>query len=1034
MIGSREFKEKALRRRLQEIENRVAADLRGHTRLNSRQWRQVENISLRLTLDAVTLDLEDLPDPDGVSDLALSLLARTLSNSSREAEYSTAYLSTLSALTFAAVGNFPTAGVIARAAGTRSESSPFETWAVAVLGDRHMRLVCDEMPQVLKRYCRAEQSALDNGSDEHFEKADEAFDACTASCIKIFPHSDGLLLLLWAQVRQRFKDLSAARILSRGWGFEQSYIQTLLRTSSPLLYPTQAMAIEEHRLLDPSENALVLLPTSTGKSLLGELAIVAAMSDERPLGVYLAPYRALTDQIYRRMRPRLASIHVETEVRRGGYLAERPITGDSREVLVSTPESFDAFLRMRPELRDRIACCVFDEFHLIEQPVRGLRYEAIVGRLRDFSAGHNDTKIVALSPVVSPSPMIMEWLGATEDTTIESAWRPTARRLAIAGPDAQIHYYTPGDYLSPPDNLASPIWSGQVPFPYRISTAPTTAYAHLLRQHDLEVATNVAAVAIDQYKRFELPVMILAATRNQTRFIASIVAAQFAEVEEEHPAHALSGVIARRCPYLFTLRNCLKHGVAYHNASLPNWIRERLEDLMEQQKLLVVVATTTLAEGVDLPFRVVVMADWQQWLFGQQRPMPTLLFRNIAGRCGRAGAFAEGDTVIVDNPGRQPSSANYQDRYLEYLRLYVRPQAINLRSAVAEAVDAKAESYLQEIDAALESQFLAYIDARSPDEFNEENEFTSSLFASRFPDAQTHVTRTVTQFSADMLSVANYPVLARNSPLELTDFGKTVLITGLSPRSGIAIAEFLSNYDPPEEPRAGRTVRRRHSIQWNPIIAALRDAIPEDNVFVAELQSGSFHSIGRRGFPVNDASFITILLAWLSGLPMEEIAFLMIRSRDLKSAAQEWLRTVHGSPPEGFEEQVEQAAVFLNGYVAQQWGWVLRGAGAIAEHAGELERAELDQLASRIEHGVQNTVSVAMLGRGCTVDRAKVDSVVCQFIQEQDIHEFDRTSLLDWIRTERTGLINQQVGYFPGILLDAEDLDLLEEFLDGIST
>ncbi len=1026
MIGSGEFDEIAVRGHLQGIENHLAAVVRGYAQLRPTDWRRIENIGLRLSLDAATLDPDDLPTPDGTSDLALSLLARTLENSSHDADYPTGFMSSLSALAFAAAGNFPTAGVVARSSVVRPDTGPFEAWALAVLGDRRMLLARDGTPPPLGRYAQAEQSALAEGSNQHFVAADDAFDECARESIEIFPNSDSLLLLLWAQVRRRFKELSVARILYHSGIFERAYVRAVLRTASPLLFPTQASAIGQRRLLEPHQNALVLLPTSTGKSLLGELAIVATLSDERPLGVYLAPYRALTDQIFRRMRARLTRIHVRTEVRRGGYLAERPITGDARTVLVATPEAFDAFLRARPELRERICCCVFDEFHLVEQPVRGLRYEALVGRLREYGLGseQRNAKIVALSPVVSPSPALVEWLGAGDEAIVQSAWRPTARRLAIAGPDERARYYTPGDYLRPPADPSAPVWSGPVPFPHHLDTAPSTTYAHLLKQYDLDVTTNVATVAIDQYRRFKLPVLILASTRNQTRFLASVVAERLHEVEEDHPARILEGLLVRRCPYLFTLRTCLRHGVAYHNASLPNWVREHLEDLMENRALAIVAATTTLAEGVDLPFRVVVMADWRRWLFGHQRPMPPLLFRNIAGRCGRAGEFAEGDTVIVDNPGRDPShDNNYHARYREYVRRYVLSGAAELKSGVADAVEVADESHLVEIDAVLESQFLAYIGARSPDEGHEEGRFTSSLFASRFPDALTHVRNTVTQFSADMLAEPDYPVLVRGSPLHLTEFGNTVLVTGLSPRSGIALAQFLRDYDPLSEPGKGRALRRRHSIEWIPFIAGLRAELSEDVVFVAEIQSGAFQSIGRRRFPVNAESFTTVLLAWLSGLPVEEIAFLTIRSRDLKSAAKEWLETTDGEPPEGFEEQVEQIAIFLHGYVAQQWGWVLRGVSAVADHAGNIDGAELEQLAVRIELGVRHVASAKLLARGCAVDRAKVDAVVGRFLEERGGDDLEELALLDWIRSNADVLVGLRVGYFAGNIGLVEKMD-----------
>src|SRR5215813_2344709 len=105
--------------------------------------------------------------------------------------------------------------------------------------------------------------------------------------------------MLSPQVRRRLRELSAARILLRTGHIEEPYVRALLRTSSPLLYPTQALAIEQQRLLEPGRNKLVILPTSTGKSLLGELSMLSALTEDRPLGVYLAPYRALTYQIFR---------------------------------------------------------------------------------------------------------------------------------------------------------------------------------------------------------------------------------------------------------------------------------------------------------------------------------------------------------------------------------------------------------------------------------------------------------------------------------------------------------------------------------------------------------------------------------------------------------------------------------------------------------------------------------------------------------------------------------------------------------------
>jgi len=832
MISPEALKHAAQARGLEGLEHRVAAAIRGYVTLQDSEWVLLENTLLRLVLDAATLSEIDLPIPDGRHDLPLSLLCRALSCSARITSYQTNYFLSLAALAFASAANFSTASLVASQALSFPELSPFERWAMSVLSDRSLTLDREETPSVLRRYARLEQSAIRSGIELDFLRADRAFYSGAAEWSRFFNPVDAMLLLFWAQVRRRFKSLSASRILSSSGNIPSSYIGALLRTSSPLLYPTQAEAIERFDLLNPVRNALITLPTSTGKSLLGELAIVASITNERPLGVYLAPYRALADQIFRRMRTRLSQIGVTCEARRGGYLGDQPIDGESRTVLVATPEAFDAFLRLRPELRNKIACCVFDEFHLIEQPIRGLRYEGLLGRLKTGSSA----RIVSLSPVVQPSRQLLDWLSIEERHVIASAWRPTARRIAIARPNGRADYFTPGDHID--GDPQRPSWLGTVPFPHPIE-APIRSYAHELRIHDEAVATNVASVALDQHTRFKQPVLVLATTRDQTRTLAARISSGLSLLEEDDPARVLAIEIRKRCPYLHTLPSCLDYGVAYHNAALPNWIRERLEGLMSDQRLCIVSATTTLAEGVDLPFRVVVMADWRNWLYGQQRAMPTLLFRNIAGRCGRAGAFTEGDTVIVDNPGRRPEGPDFDARYEDYIRLYIRPQPQNLESSISQAVVANEDQSLKELNAALESQFIAYLDFAKPDEGQEESDFSASLFAAQFDGATSYVDSVTHAFVEENLGDVEFPVIQRHSPLALTDFGRGVLLTGLSPRSGVSLGRFLREYNGPSEPGVGRSVRRRHNIFWEPLIAGLHGAIENDNAFVAELTSGS---------------------------------------------------------------------------------------------------------------------------------------------------------------------------------------------------
>ncbi len=1031
MLRPDELSGEATRRNLEGFENDVAATIRGYRELTESEWKRIENTLLRLLLDVATLDPENHPAPDGLADIPLSLLSRALANSARsDSHYLTGYLKSLASVACAVAGNFPTAGVFARGRlADGQELGPFEQWSMSVLADPRMMTLGEEPLESLGVYPRTELDALVSGQSEDFRRANAAFAVAANIGAQTFQSSDALLLMLWSHVRARFRELSVARILG-AVNVDSRYIKELLKASL-LLYPPQAQAIERNGLLNPEHNALIVLPTSTGKSLLGELALVNSLSDAKPIGVYLAPYRALADQVFQRMRLRLTQVGIACDVRRGGYLSDSSISGDRRTVVVATPESFDAFLRVHPLLRDKIACAVFDEFHLIEQQGRGLTYEGLVGRLRS-----TQTRIVALSPVLAVSPELAQWLDINGDDVVSSAWHPTARRLAIARPDRRMTYFTPDDRMA--GRGIDPVWSGDIPFPHRLE-APIRFQE--LQAHGLRLLDNVASVAIDQFHRLgELPVLVLSSTREQTRVLAYTVCRRLPEVADGHPLRDLAREVIKRTPYLLTLHKCLKHGVAYHNASLPNWIRERLEALMSQQAFRIVVATTTLAEGVDLPFRVVVMADWQQWQFGKRKPMPSLLFRNIAGRCGRAGAFAEGDTIIVDNPGRIIGGAPFSLRYQDYLRLYIQPQPQSLCSSVESALEfrasreglvalaAGATTPLTDIDAALESQFSAFVGLCQPAEGQEEDEFVRSLFSGRFPTAAMHIDSVARSLVADTLTEPVFAVMARSSPLRLTDFGQIVLATGLSPRSGMAMGRFLRAYSPPSEPRKGRVERHRFKIQWDPFIAALVEQCQgAPNVFVSELRSGAYQRVGNRGFPVNHTNFLNVVLAWFSGVPVEEIAVLTVRNKDVRIAAEAWVRVAVGELPAGYEEQIEQVSAFLTGYVSQQWSWVLRAISSVGKHVGQFDTTNSEILAIRAEYGVRHAISAYILAAGCIVDRAKVDKIVTLFCEANPSQQTE-SSLLDWLEAHHaeTSFGFEALG---GQLIDPSDVDKIKEIL-----
>lgn len=1005
--------------KLESADRNIGAWIRKFSDGSNQDWISAENSLMRILLDYALINPDSLEEPEGSSlEKIANTIARSLGNCGRTTEYSTDYLVTLAALSYGTAGNFPSAAVFANQAKKNNQKMGVaEKWMIEVLSSKKFILKDTNPPPDFISYCILMDQALLSGQETDFEQARQALDrACKASLDNI-DRTDKFLLLFWKQIHKRFEQLSATRVL-REIGFQNQAFIEALREETLMLYPSQVHTLKKFPLTQPGNPVFISLPTSTGKSLLGEIALVSSLmwDKNRWLAVYLAPYRALTDQLQARMKKRLRKIGISCVIRRGGYLSDETALDDGkRTILVATPEAFDSLLRTKPEYYKKISACVFDEFHLVEQQQRGLRYEGLLARFLSGAAGVTPPKIVALSAVIQDTESIKEWLKISDDNISKLPWIPTSRRLAIVSPSGQAQYFCPGENIRD-DKDGEIIWKGQIQLKHKVNRYPITPPE---RQNIVE---NIAAISVDQWKRFEKPVLVLASIRNQTRLIARAISTML-EPQTDTTAYALAQEISSRYPYLYTLQNSLKYKVAYHNASLPDWVRSQLEKLIQNRELNLVAATTTLAEGVDLPFRSVVLAGWKHWLFGKSQPMPSLLFRNISGRCGRAWEYVEGDTLIVDSPDKEIETFTERNRF--YVDNYIKPKSYRLRSSLE--IDSLANQPISsESQSTLESQYIAYIDACDKVE-GIEARFSESLFASTSDEIKTLTFSIINEFTNKMLFEEKFPVLQRNSPLHLTDFGKIALATGLSPRSGVLLAGFVTTYSEIPVSKAHLTRLSKKKIYWEAIPVSLWQRC-------RQIQEIEHHQIGQWGFPVKEENFINLLLAWISGVPIEIIAYDTLLSSN-KKTVKPWFDVQTETIPSNFEEDIDQVAVFCKQYLSERWSWVLRGAAIISQNINEplIQSNQLSNLAKRFQHGVRHIATATLLEYGnCPVDRAKLDWLISSFLEvNTSVEIIDTKAFKEWISKGADSI--PQIPIIPGfpkIKVTETDISLVLDFLE----
>lgn len=447
--------------------------------------------------------------------------------------------------------------------------------------------------------------------------------------------------------------------------------------------PPQRRALAEQGLLGSSRRAVVVsLPTSSGKTLIAQFRILQALNQfdhERGWVAYLAPTRTLVRQIARRLRrdfeplgvlveqvsPALEVDGVEAELLRE--------TGKDREfrILVTTPEKLDLMLRQDWEAKigRPLTLVVVDEAHNIQEGARGLKLELL---LATINAECRMAQFLLLTPFISNAREVARWLGEanSDDISLAMDWQPNDRVIGIVKPEKGAR-------------LKGESYDYHLNLETVHTTRATLAIDELiLLSKDLNSkktfsqiskSSEVAVAAAEQLKK-RGPVIVMHSTPTNVWSLAkklrsdanrrSLLSEQVKLVQE---------FLALEMGQGFPLIDLLAHGVGVHHAGLSDDTRALMEWLFENGELDFLVATTTIAQGVNFPVSGVVMAS-HQYLYGKD--IPPADFWNIAGRAGRVD---QGSLGVVALAAADDAKANK-------LREFINKQTGELNSALIRLV------------------------------------------------------------------------------------------------------------------------------------------------------------------------------------------------------------------------------------------------------------------------------------------------------------------------------------------------------------
>ncbi len=379
------------------------------------------------------------------------------------------------------------------------------------------------------------------------------------------------------------------------------------------LYPPQEDAIKAG-VLD-GKNLVLASPTASGKTLVAEICILKHVLERNGKAIYLAPLRALASEKFKEFQ-RYSEIkkpsgeHLRIGMSTGDYDSSDPWLG-RYDIIISTNEKADSLLRHRAPWMNELSLVVADEIHLLTEHERGPTLEVVLTRLTEINP---NIQLLALSATVRNAEEVGQWLHAGSVTT---DWRPVPLREGI---------YNLGQ-LQFNDGSSRVIQSGTKTPVLDIALDVLSSGGQAL------IFTETRRSAVEMGRKAALAVKPRI-SKIEERSLNTIAERILSSGEKTRLGEALASQIAS--------------GAGFHHAGLTGPHRGIVETAFRDGRIKVLAATPTLAAGVNLPARTVIISSYERFESGHGRyPISVLEYKQFCGRAGRPKYDKYGESVLI---------------------------------------------------------------------------------------------------------------------------------------------------------------------------------------------------------------------------------------------------------------------------------------------------------------------------------------------------------------------------------------------------
>jgi len=655
------------------------------------------------------------------------------------------------------------------------------------------------------------------------------------------------------------------------------------------LYPPQAAAVEAGLL--EGKNLLIASPTASGKTLIAALAAYKRIVEEKRKVVYLSPLRALASEKYGEFRNLLERFGVRCVISTGDFDSAGEAL-KNYDLLVLTNEKFDSLLRHGITWLSDVGLFVSDEVHLAGSGDRGPTLEMILTKVI-----HSGVKaqLLSLSATVSNAEEIAKWL---RSDLVELTWRPVPLREGVYD-HGRVWF---GDLQGEIETVRSTYGAAIDVAIESISTGGQSLIFASTRRRAVSLATKASELTSRYLGEAE-------------RLACSEAARKIRGSGEET---GLSRLLA----------DLVMKGAAFHHAGLPHEHRKIVEDTYRERAVKLLASTPTLAAGVNLPARRVVIADLSRYdgEAGMNSPISVLEYRQMAGRAGRPQYDEYGETVMIPPPSYSPEEA---------MRHYVESSPEPIESRLGG-------------ERGMRVHLLAVIASR----MGITREEIDSIFSKTLLAAQTGKEGVARHVDAAMgFLFAEQLMVEKSRAFHATGFGKRISTLYIDPLTGVLFKKNLGGFEPGPD----------HTVKLLHLVARAPDFEPKFPMREKHYQQAyDFLESNRSSFSLGDERRSTSFMEYDDIL--QEVRTIMVLDSWIEEQKEDAILERLGAEPGDLHRAVDSADWLL--YCLCELG-KLFGKYEVVKEAGFLRK--------RVEEGVKGELVELTKLRG--VGRARARSL-----------------------------------------------------------